>query len=170
MASAVRNVPVPAEPEGQARIGEEGEFVGKFSGGDLTVNGRLEGDLKLTGWLRVGRNGRVSAKVQAGSVEINGQFEGELRASLIVFGESARAQGAFLSARIQMKEGARVDGSFDRWEEPKPPAPVIKPAASVAPAAAPGPGQVAKPAAASMAPVPGKVGSAAPGGEVKPGA
>ena len=165
MATAPKSSVVPTVPDGQTRLSEDARFEGQWRGADISVQGRVEGELTLTGWLRIGRSGAVLGRVRADSVEIGGEFTGEIRARLIVLNESARARGTFLSERLIIKEGARVDGAFDRPPETpatsKAPAPVV-----LVPAGARPSGEGAAPASGEAAPEkkPGEGGAPAPAG------
>jgi cytoskeletal protein CcmA (bactofilin family) len=94
-------------------VGEESLLSGHMVGKDLLVLGRFEGRLELKGLLHVGRQGRVNAQVQAGRVEVEGEFEGEICAGALLFGEKARARGVFRADRIEMREGAVLDGAVN---------------------------------------------------------
>jgi cytoskeletal protein CcmA (bactofilin family) len=134
-----------------AIVGEDAQFSGRFSGQDLDVLGRLEGDVEVKGRLRIGKQGRVKAKVKAAVTEIEGEFEGELRADSLTLSETARAKGTFVAKRLSVREGALLEGS-------------INPVVAQAPAPAPPP---ATPAPAPGAPPSGEAGAATP--EKKPG-
>jgi cytoskeletal protein CcmA (bactofilin family) len=122
----------PGRNEGQARVAEGAKVEGRWSGGDLWVEGTLEGDVILSGVLRVGRTGRLFGQVRAAVAEIEGSFDGEIVTRLLVFGETARAKGSFASERLMMRDGATVDGAF----QPAAPEPIVAPApAPVAPVA-----------------------------------
>jgi cytoskeletal protein CcmA (bactofilin family) len=94
-------------------LGREATFTGRMTGSSLNVLGQLEGELELSGGLRVAQGGRVKATVKAGMVEIHGEFDGEIRAGTLVFGETARARGTFLSEKLSVREGAVVEGSVN---------------------------------------------------------
>ncbi|MCY3776533.1 MAG: polymer-forming cytoskeletal protein, partial [Candidatus Aminicenantes bacterium] len=72
------NPPVPSDPPGDfsehALIGEALVFKGEVSGTqDLTVNGRFEGTVSLSGHtVTVGRNGRVQGDILARVIRIEG--------------------------------------------------------------------------------------------------
>jgi cytoskeletal protein CcmA (bactofilin family) len=132
-----------------AIVGEDAQFTGRFSGQDLDVLGRLEGDVEVKGRLRVGKQGRVKAKVKATVVEIEGDFEGELRADALTLTETAKARGTFIAKRLNVREGAVLEGAINPASAQ--PATVVMPtpaaaaASEAAPAAAPA---VAAPTAA----------------------
>jgi len=114
-------------PESQACLSEGAAFEGQWKGSDIAVQGRLEGELTLTGRLRIYRTGSVLGRVRADSVELGGEFTGEIQARLIVITETGRARGTFVSERLLVREGAVVDGAFD-----KPKAPLAAPAVASA--------------------------------------
>jgi len=126
-----------------AIVGEDAQFSGRFSGQDLTVFGRLEGEVELKGRLRVGKQGRVKAKVKAASTEIEGDFEGEVRTDALTLAETARARGIFVAKRLNVREGAVLEGSVNPVAGPgaAPPVSVTPPAAPAA--AGPGPATAA---------------------------
>jgi cytoskeletal protein CcmA (bactofilin family) len=135
-----------------AIVGEDAQFSGRFSGQDLEVLGRLEGEVEVKGRLRIGKQGRVKAKVKAAVVEVEGEFEGELRADALTLSETAKAKGTFLAKRLNVREGAVLEGA-------------INPASA-------GPSPAPAPAAQHAAPQP-NAGAAAPASaspaEAKPG-
>jgi cytoskeletal protein CcmA (bactofilin family) len=96
-----------------AVVGEDAQFSGRFGGQDLTVLGRLEGDVELKGRLLVGKQGRVKAKVKAAATEIQGEFEGEVRTDALILTETARARGTFVAKRMSVREGAVLEGSVN---------------------------------------------------------
>jgi cytoskeletal protein CcmA (bactofilin family) len=112
-----------------ATVGEDATFSGRFRGHDLVVLGRLEGDVELKGSLRVGKQGHVKAKVKAASVDIEGEFEGEVRADTLSLADTARSKGTFIAKRLNVREGAILEGA-------------VNPAGSV-PGAAPAPATTA---------------------------
>ena len=122
-----------------AIVGEDAQFSGRFSGQDLDVLGRLEGDVEVKGRLRVGKQGRVKAKAKAAVIEIEGEFEGELRADALTLTETARAKGTFVAKRLNVREGAVLEGS-------------INPAGPQAPTPASGQASVTTPPAAVPSP------------------
>ena len=137
-----------------AVVGEDARITGRFNGQDLVVFGQLEGEVELKGRLRVGKQGRVKAKVKAAATEIEGDFEGEVRTDALTLTETARARGTFVAKRLDVREGAVLEGSVNpagsaaagSTAPPKPapepgppPAPVSSAAAAPAPPAGPAP-------------------------------
>jgi cytoskeletal protein CcmA (bactofilin family) len=116
-----------------AIVGEDSQFTGRFSGHDLDVLGRLEGEVEVKGRLRVGKQGRVKARVKAAVVEIEGEFEGDLRADTLTLTETARAQGTFVSKRLNVREGAVLEGAINPSVAQPAPTPSPAPAAEATP-------------------------------------
>lgn len=130
-----------------AVVGEDAQISGRFSGQDLTVFGRLEGEVELKGRLRVGKQGRVKAKVKAVATDIEGDFEGEIRTDALTLLETAKARGTFVAKRLTVREGAVLEGSINpaaAQAAPASPAPAPHQAPAAAPAAG-GSAQEAKP-------------------------
>jgi cytoskeletal protein CcmA (bactofilin family) len=96
-----------------ATIAGDAQVEGTFVGRDLTVLGRFQGDLRLSGTLRVGRAGQVLGQVRAEAAEIEGVFEGSLHVTRLAFGENADARGTFSAPHLAMREGARVEGAIN---------------------------------------------------------
>jgi cytoskeletal protein CcmA (bactofilin family) len=135
-----------------AMVGEDAQFSGRFSGQDLDVQGRLEGEVEIKGRLRIGKQGRVKARVKAAVVEIDGEFEGEVRSDTLTLTETAKAKGTFVAKRLNVREGAVLEGA------------VNPSAAQAAPAPVPGPSSPANPEGGATAP-----GSPAASAATKPG-
>jgi cytoskeletal protein CcmA (bactofilin family) len=141
-----------------AIVGEDAQVSGRWSGQDLTVFGRLEGDVDLKGRLRVGKEGRVKAKVKAAAADIEGEFEGEIRTDALTLLETAKARGTFVAKRLTVREGAVLEGSIN-------PTAAATPAS--APAATPAPAPSTPPATPAAAPAPSAGG--APGAKPEDG-
>jgi len=106
-------------------IGDDAEFSGRMTGADLTVFGRFDGELRLAGRLKIARQGKVEGIVRTAVAEIEGAFEGELYAESLLLAETARVKGTFETKRLAIREGAVVEGAFNRGkaapiEEPAP--------------------------------------------------
>ena len=157
MANVTKSPSLAPNVEMPAYLTEDARFEGTWRGDELIVQGRVNGQVTVTGWVRIGRTGHVEGTVNARSVEVNGGFSGEIRAQLIVFGESARADGTFVSERLMIKDGAIVDGSFEHVLPPAPPPPEPgKPGSAPKPGEAGGPPKAA-PAGQPVAKAAGEV-------------
>lgn len=109
--------PVLTDPTGesaqQAVIGKDLVFKGEVSGTqDLTIHGRLEGTLSLSGYtVTVGREGRVQGDVVARVIRIEGRVKGNLQGEELVFlGPSAVVHGDITTVRVSMQEGCEYRG------------------------------------------------------------
>ncbi len=103
----------PGEAVEHALIGEALVFKGEVSGAqDLTVNGRFEGTVSLSGHtVTVGRNGRVQGDILARVIRIDGHVEGNLRGEEVVFlGPSGVVYGDLTTVRVSMDEGCEFSG------------------------------------------------------------
>ena len=125
---------------------------GKLSGDeDLTVRGRVEGELSLTKTLIVEPSGIVKANVQVKNAIISGVVVGNISATESVeLTREGRMVGDINSPRVIIVDGASFRGRVDMGNaEPRPaserPAqrtspvsrPIVRPAAVVAPVRAP---------------------------------
>ena len=103
-----------SHPEEQwAVIGEDAAFSGRLAGRNVIVNGRIEGEMEISGRLRLGPRSVVKAIVRAAAVELDGEFEGDILTTFLTFGATARARGVFHAERLSIREGALVDGALN---------------------------------------------------------
>ena len=125
-------------------IAQGSEVSGRVVVGDLALLGRFKGNVQAEGAVRIGADAQVEAQVQANTVQVSGQFEGQIRARVLSFAQGARAKGRFFCERLQLHDGAVVDGAFNLESAapevaapaPKTAAKPVTPAAQAAPAAA----------------------------------
>ena len=150
---------------------------GKLSGDeDLTVRGRVEGELSLTKTLIVEPSGIVKANVQVKNAIISGVVVGNISATESVeLTREGRMVGDINSPRVIIVDGASFRGRVDMGNaEPRPaserPAarslPVSRPVARPAPTTVSRPAIVAKPVATKPQPPAAPV--IAPRSESKP--
>ena len=98
------------------RIGKGTRIVGRVTGdGDLTVEGRIEGELSLKGRLVVAQGGAVTAEhVQVESAVVEGSVEGDLEArDTVQLRPSGSVQGTIHTQRVWLEEGARFTGRIE---------------------------------------------------------
>jgi cytoskeletal protein CcmA (bactofilin family) len=91
-------------------LGRGISIKGRISGGgDLTIEGQIEGEIAIEGELRVTEQAEVRAKVDAGSATIEGLFEGELNAAgLVKAGANATVLGTINAGGFAVERGATV--------------------------------------------------------------
>jgi cytoskeletal protein CcmA (bactofilin family) len=98
-------------PGSVSEIGPRAAFVGEVrGGGDLVVNGRLDGAVQVGGRVEIGPAGAVRDRIAARELWVAGRFEGGFE----VDGRIHAVQGSSLSgsgtASIwQIESGARLD-------------------------------------------------------------
>jgi cytoskeletal protein CcmA (bactofilin family) len=78
-----------------------------ISDADITIDGKLEGDLKAVGNLSVGVNGLIKADISATNVHVAGQVRGNIEASgETVIMASGKVQGNITTGAIGIETGA----------------------------------------------------------------
>lgn len=142
-------------------IGAGTRIRGRIHGdGDLTVDGFVEGDVKVSGEVHVGASGLVASAIEGARITVRGAVRGDLTATVAVhLEEGARVVGAIRAPRVSVASGALYRGVLHTAApgEAVPPiagqvaAPAAKPGA--APARAATPASVATRAPAPAAPV-----------------
>ena len=82
---------------------------------DLRLGGRVEGTIQVPNHvLTLGPQAQILADVQAGTVVVDGVVTGSVRATeKVVLGETGAISGDIRSPRVEMHEGARLDGRID---------------------------------------------------------
>ncbi len=111
------------ESEGTAYSGREGfnEFTlgpndsleGKLTyDGHMHVQGRAEGEFRVTGNIDVAPGATVKALLEASSLTLEGDVEGTFTArDKLTLGTSARLNGDLHVRRLQIEEGASFNGN-----------------------------------------------------------
>ena len=83
-------------------------------GGDLLVEGEIEGDVRIAGDLTVTDTAALQARVEARTVRIEGRLEGDIQASGAVhIAKQAHVRADLRGARITLDEGAHFVGRLD---------------------------------------------------------
>lgn len=96
-----------------ANIGKSLSIKGDVEGGeDTVIEGRVEGRISLRSHhLTIGTNGEVQGEVSAKLVTVIGRVVGNVVASdRIEIRESGRVDGDLMSPRLQVTEGAILNG------------------------------------------------------------
>lgn len=88
--------------------------------GDLTVEGRLTGEIHSSGIITIAETGRVEADVHGRAVSIAGSLKGDVQADeRIELEPSANVHGNIVSPRILIKDGATFEGQVFMKNPPK---------------------------------------------------
>ena len=111
----------PPRPAAEVRpnlsvIGKTVVIEGEISANeDLLIQGQVRGTVShVAGNLTIGAHGNVEADVEARSIIVQGTVRGDLRGEKSVTIEpSARVRGNISTPAINVKDGARLNGSID---------------------------------------------------------
>jgi len=98
-----------------AVIGAGTRVRGRVTGdGDVTVLGRVEGEVHLRGALFVGEGGHVQSDVDADTLRVAGTLEGNATVSGdVTILSGARVRGDVRGGSIVLQEGGELDGRMD---------------------------------------------------------
>ena len=82
------------------------------SDGDIRVDGKVVGNMKVSGKLVIGEHGRVEGEVECKNAAIAGQLEGTLKvAQTLSLTASAKVQGKVQVEKLAVEPGAEINGS-----------------------------------------------------------
>lgn len=99
-----------------ARVGSGTRIRGRVSGdGNLVVEGRVEGNVTLSGVVRVAEGGAIEADViEADALVVSGSASGELRVSGEVHATSGSdVRGNIVGGTLALDDGAHFEGRID---------------------------------------------------------
>jgi cytoskeletal protein CcmA (bactofilin family) len=104
-------------------IGNQIKINGELSGDeDVTVEGRVEGQINLKRTLTIGPSGNVTATVHAKSIVIAGRVVGDVSADeKVELVASGSLEGNIRAPKIVISEGAHFKGSVDMTAKPTAP-------------------------------------------------
>ncbi|HEY8839787.1 MAG TPA: polymer-forming cytoskeletal protein [Candidatus Dormibacteraeota bacterium] len=93
-------------------MGPNDSLEGKLTyDGHVHVDGRAEGELRVSGNIEVASGAKVKALLEASNVTIKGDVEGTLNArDKLVLGKNARLSGDVTVRRLQIEDGASLNG------------------------------------------------------------
>lgn len=87
----------------------EGEI---HSEGDMRIDGRLKGNINITGKLVIGENGKVEGEVRCTNANVSGALEGKIQVvELLSLASSARVKGDVITGKLAVEPGAEFTGS-----------------------------------------------------------
>jgi cytoskeletal protein CcmA (bactofilin family) len=103
------------EKQGATFIGPLSRVQGRIRGeGDLTVAGRIEGDIAISGDLVVLDSGVLTSQVEASDVSVAGELTGDIDARGVVrIQRGARVRGDVRGRSFSIEDGAEFSGSLD---------------------------------------------------------
>lgn len=107
-----RTVDSLVDPGNKTAIKQATTITGRVSGpGDLFLDGKINGDIDISGLLFIGENGVVQGEIAAGNMILAGRVEGQVTvAGKIEIRSTAYIQGDLVCQRIAIAEDARLDG------------------------------------------------------------
>ena len=83
-------------------------------GGNLVIEGRVEGQISLKNHLTIESTGRVQADIRAEELTINGDASGNIDASSrVAINASAKVAGDIKAPRVVIEDGAVFNGSIE---------------------------------------------------------
>ncbi len=93
-------------------MGPNDSLEGKLTyDGHVHVDGRAEGELRVSGNIEVASGAKVKAYLEASNVTIKGDVEGALNArDKLVLGKNAKLSGDATVRRLQIEDGASLNG------------------------------------------------------------
>ena len=93
-------------------MGPNDSLEGKLTyDGSVHVDGRAEGEFRVTGNIDVASGAKVKALLEASNVTIKGDVEGALNArDKLILGRGAKLIGDITVRRLQIEDGASLNG------------------------------------------------------------
>ncbi len=102
--------------------GDQTNIIGKgivirgslSGGGDLVIEGRVEGQIALKNHLTIENTGKVQADIRAEELTINGEASGNIDASSkVAINANAKVEGDIKAPRVVIEDGAVFNGSVE---------------------------------------------------------
>jgi cytoskeletal protein CcmA (bactofilin family) len=93
-------------------MGPNDSLEGKLTyEGHVLVDGRAEGEFRVTGNIEVAAGAKVKALLEASNVTVRGEVEGALNArDKLILGKNAKLSGDVTVRRLQIEDGASLNG------------------------------------------------------------
>ncbi len=101
-----------SEGQGKFTLGPSDSLEGKLNySGHMSVQGRAEGEFRISGNFDVGQGGNVKALIEGANVTVRGDVEGVLTArDKLTLGKSGKINGDITVKRLQIDDGASLNG------------------------------------------------------------
>jgi cytoskeletal protein CcmA (bactofilin family) len=121
MDTVVETAPIEASEDGvdsrrdgqnKFTLGPGDSLEGKLNyNGSVTVQGKAEGEFRISGNFDVASGANVKALIEGNNVTIRGDVEGVLTArDKLTLGKSAKLNGDVTVKRLQIEDGASLNG------------------------------------------------------------
>ena len=103
----------PEQAQASNRILIGTEIIGDFtSNGDLRIDGKLKGNIKLEGKLVIGENGAVEGEVLCKNATIAGKLKGKSQVTeLTTLLATAMFEGDLYTGKLSVEPGAEFTGT-----------------------------------------------------------
>lgn len=99
----------------QGYLGQGLVVRGKLTGaGDVTIEGRFEGEVDVAGEVSVGENGVVSAPLHVGGLTVSGDVKGDVVATgAVKVCDGGRILGDVRAHRVSIDDGGALHGGVE---------------------------------------------------------
>ncbi len=95
-------------------LGPELSLTGTLGGsGDLRVDARFDGEVRVEGAVVVGPLGVIRGPVVASSVSVAGRVEGSVSGGDVAILEGGRITGDVRAQRVALDDGGTLDGTIE---------------------------------------------------------
>jgi len=113
--------PIDAEPVSRSYFGKTMKIEGTvICDEDLTIEGKVNGEIEASKTLTIGKSGFVKGKISASIARISGEAEGFISASQkLEITSEGKFKGKMKSEKINVAEGALIKAHINVDEEPK---------------------------------------------------
>jgi cytoskeletal protein CcmA (bactofilin family) len=111
--TSVDNGEVKRDGKKQFSMGPQDILEGKLIyDGSIHADGRLEGEVRVTGNIDVANGANVRALLEGSNVIVKGHVEGQVTArDKLTLGRNARLSGDIQAGRLQIDDGATLNGN-----------------------------------------------------------
>lgn len=90
--------------------------------GNIILNGKIEGDVEISGTLVLGRSGEICGDIMARNVVVEGKVEGIIKATeKVEIREGGKCKGDIFTATIAVSENAYLEGNVKMHVEDREP-------------------------------------------------
>jgi cytoskeletal protein CcmA (bactofilin family) len=112
VASAEDNGDAKRDGQRKFTMGPNDSLEGKLVyEGHVHIDGRAEGEFKVTGNLDGAQGATAHVSIEAANVTVKGQVEGSVNAhDKLTLGKNARLSGDIVVRRLQIEDGASLNG------------------------------------------------------------
>lgn len=111
MITSAKKNPDQAQASNRILIGTE--IIGDItSNGDLRIDGKVKGNIKLQGKLVIGENGEVVGEVNCSNVTVSGILKGKIQVTeLLSLLQTSKVEGDVVTGKLAVEPGAEFIGS-----------------------------------------------------------